>query len=123
MQPAFRTGVDIIELARIEAAVVRWGDRFLWRIYTPGELAYCRGRISSLAGRWAAKEAISKALGTGWSRGIRWVDLEVVRAPGGPPQVRLHGQAQGRAEALGIHHWALSLSHSKAYAVAFVVAW
>ena len=123
MSAEFRTGVDIMELERIEKAVARWDDRFLLRVYTPGELAYCRGRISSLAGRWAAKEAIAKALGTGWSRGIRWVDLEVVRLPGGPPTVSLHGRAQAYAEAQGIQHWSLSLSHSRDYAVAFVIAW
>lgn len=123
MSAYFRTGVDIMELDRIEKAVARWGDRFLLRIYTPGELAYCRGRINSLAGRWAAKEAIMKALGTGWSRGIRWIDLEVVRLPGGPPTVSLHGLAQEYAEAQGIRHWSLSLSHSRDYAVAFALAW
>ena len=123
MSAEFRTGVDIMELDRIEKAVARWGDRFLLRIYTPGELAYCRGRINSLAGRWAAKEAIMKALGTGWSRGIRWIDLEVVRLPGGPPTVDLHGLAQEYAEAQGIQQWSLSLSHSRDYAVAFALAW
>lgn len=123
MNGAFHTGVDIMELQRIEKAIARWGDRFLRRVYTPGELAYCRGRINSLAGRWAAKEAIAKALGTGWSRGVRWVDLEVVRLPGNPPTVSLHGKARAYADARGIQHWSLSLSHSREFAVAFVIAW
>ncbi|HIC89738.1 MAG TPA: holo-[acyl-carrier-protein] synthase [Anaerolineae bacterium] len=114
-------GVDIIELDRIEHALHRWGDRFLKRVYTPGELAYCAGRVPSLAARWAAKEAVSKALGTGW-RGIAWTELEVVRAPSGQPGIVLHGKARKRAEQLGLEHWALSISHSRQYAVAFVVA-
>ncbi|MCC7354642.1 MAG: holo-ACP synthase, partial [Anaerolineae bacterium] len=86
-------------------------------------LAYCRGNIPSLAARWAAKEAIVKALATGaWRQGIRWIDIEVVRGDDGPPQVRLHGAAQARAERMGLSRWALSLSHSRQAAVAFVVA-
>jgi holo-[acyl-carrier protein] synthase len=114
------TGVDIIEIDRIQAALERWGQRFLNRIYTEGEIAYCRGRPPNLAGRFAAKEAAMKALGTGL-RGVGWKDVEVVRGTGGKPSVRLHGRALLRAEKLGVTELALSLSHSRGYAVAFVV--
>jgi holo-[acyl-carrier protein] synthase len=114
------TGVDIIEIDRIQAALERWGQRFLHRIYTEGEIAYCRGRPPNLAGRFAAKEAAMKALGTGL-RGVGWKDVEVIRGPGGKPSVRLHGRALLRAEKLGVTELALSLSHSRGYAVAFVV--
>jgi len=117
----YRVGVDIVELARIERAVQRYGDRFLSRVYTEAELAYCRGDVARLAARWAAKEAMSKALGTGW-RGIEWRELEVVREPSGQPTVALHGRAKAIAESLGLTRWALSLSHSGEYAVAFVLA-
>jgi holo-[acyl-carrier protein] synthase len=121
--PQLCTGVDIVELDRVAAIVERWGEHFLGRVYTPAELAYCRGSIPSLAARWAAKEAIVKALATGaWRQGIRWVDVEVVREDDGPPQVLLHGAARARAERLGLSRWALSLSHSRDTAVAFVVA-
>lgn len=121
--PPLCTGVDIVELDRVAAAVARWGERFLCRVFTPAELAYCRGNIPSLAARWAAKEAIAKALATGaWRQGIRWVDIEVVRDDEGPPQVRLHGAALARAERMGLRRWALSLSHSRKIAAAFVVA-
>ena len=114
------TGVDVIEIHRVKDVAERYGDRFLGRIYTEGELAYCRGRAPQLAARFAAKEAVMKALGTG-TRGVRWRDIEVVRHPGGPPTVRLHGSALSRAERIGLRHLALSLSHSREYAVASVV--
>jgi holo-[acyl-carrier protein] synthase len=118
-----RTGVDIVELERIARTVSRWGDRFLQRVFTPSELAYCRGNIPSLAARWAAKEAVAKALETGaWRQGVRWLDIEVVRGNDGPPAVRLHGAALEQAERMGLAHWSLSLSHSRGVAVAFVVA-
>ncbi len=116
------TGVDIIEIQRIRDAVERWGDRFLQRIYTKDELAYCRGRIPSLAARFAAKEGTMKALGTG-IRGVRWKDVEVVRHRGKPPTLCLHGGAARKAKELGVHDLALSLSHSRDYAVASVVGW
>ncbi len=115
------TGVDVVELDRVRAVVERWGDRFLRRIYTPGELRYCRGRIPQLAARFAAKEAIMKALGTG-RRGVGWKDIEVVRQRGQPPTVRLSGRGLARARYLGIREMSLSISHSREYAVAFVVA-
>ena len=97
-----------------------YGQRFLKRIYTEEEAAYCRGRAPQLATRYAAKEAVMKALGTG-VRGVRWRDIEVVRRRGQAPTVRLHGTALARAELLGIDHLAISLSHSEEYAVASVV--
>ena len=114
------TGVDIIEIERIQRALERWGDRFLRRIYTEDEAAYCRGRPPNLAGRFAAKEAAMKALGTGL-RGVGWKDIEVVRNQAGAPSVLLHGRAKVRAETLGVRELSLSLSHSRNYAVAFVV--
>ncbi len=119
-----RTGVDIIEVERVAGAVAAHGRRFLQRVYTEDELAYCRAQPHSLAVRFAAKEAIAKALGTGvWRDGICWTDLEVVRnTESGEPQVRLHNLAEQRAQALGLTEWSVSLSHSQAYAVAFVVA-
>ena len=114
------SGVDIIEIPRIRAVADRYGERFLRRIYTTGEVAYCRGRAPQLASRFAAKEAVMKALGTG-IRGVRWRDIEIARKPGGPPTVVLHGTALARAERLGLGHLAVSLSHSHEYAVAFVV--
>lgn len=114
------TGVDIIEIHRIGRVAERYGVRFFHRIYTEGELAYCRGRAPQLASRFAAKEAVAKALGTG-IRGVRWRDIEVVRDPGGPPTIRLHGKALALAQRLGLDGLAVSLSHSEEYAVAFVV--
>ena len=113
-------GVDIIEIDRVARAVERWGQRFLERIYTPGEVAFCRGRSERLASRFAAKEAVMKALGTG-TRGVGWREVEVVREPGEAPSIVLHGRASRRAEALGIESLAVSLSHSREYAVASVV--
>lgn len=113
-------GVDIIEIDRVARAVERWGQRFLERIYTPGEVAFCRGRSERLASRFAAKEAVMKALGTG-TRGVGWREVEVVREPGEAPSIVLHGRASRRAQALGIESLAVSLSHSREYAVASVV--
>lgn len=113
-------GVDLIEIERIAQAVQRWGDRFLLRVYTPGELAYARGRPPQLAARFAAKEAVMKALGTG-VRGVGWREVEVVRAPGQAPTVRLHGRALARAQRLGLVRFALSLAHSREHAIAVVV--
>ena len=114
------TGVDIIEIPRIRQVLERYGERFLERVYTSGEIAYCRGRPPNLAARFAAKEATMKALGTG-VRGVGWKDIEVVRQESGEPSVRLHGRAERRAERLGVQEISLSLSHSEDYAVAFVV--
>jgi holo-[acyl-carrier protein] synthase len=117
-------GVDLVEIRRIERAIERWGDRFLQRIYTPAEIARCRGRVPELAVRFAAKEAVSKALGVGiwWRGGISWQDAEVVSDPLGKPLVALHGRAAERADVLGLNEWAISLSHSDETAIAMVVA-
>ena len=113
-------GVDILEIARVRRIAERYGERFYRRIYTEGEIAYCRDRAPQLASRFAAKEAVMKALGTG-ARGVHWTDIEVVRGRGQAPRIELHGTALARAERLGLSHLALSLSHSKDYAVASVV--
>ena len=113
-------GVDIIEIPRIREVARRYGPRFFQRVYTQREVAYCRGRAPQLATRFAAKEAVMKALGTG-VRGVRWRDIEVVRDRGRAPTIQLHGSALALARRMGISHLAVSLSHSKEYAVAFVV--
>jgi holo-[acyl-carrier protein] synthase len=113
-------GVDIIEIDRVAATLARFGERFLQRTYTTGEIAYCRGRAPQLAARFAAKEAVMKALGTG-TRGVGWREVEVTRKRTGEPGIALHGRAATRAEKLGIDRLALSLSHSRNYAVASVV--
>jgi len=117
-------GVDLVEIARIERAIERWGERFLRRVYTPYEIAHCRGRIPELAVRFAAKEAVSKALGVGiwWRGGISWLDAEVRADPLGKPEVFLYGRARTRAESLGVGVWAVSLSHTGEHAIAMVVA-
>lgn len=117
-------GVDMIEISRIGDMLNRWGDRFLRRVYTPAEIARCRGRVPELAVRFAAKEAISKALGVGiWGPGgIRWHDAEVRSDPLGKPEVTLYGRAAQRAAQLGLNHWAISLSHSDDNAIAMVTA-
>ena len=114
-------GVDIVEIERIGTLLVQHGDLFLNRVYTPAEVGYCGGRPSALAARFAAKEAVLKALGTG-VQGVGWREVEVFSDQNGKPQVALHGRARARAETLGMTHFAISLSHSRAYAVAFVVA-
>ncbi|HTE83342.1 MAG TPA: holo-ACP synthase [Dehalococcoidia bacterium] len=118
--PEHAVGIDVIEIARVRRVLERHAGRFLERIYTPLEIAYCRGRVSELAARFAAKEAVMKALGTG-VRGIAWRDIEVLPNPRGKPLVRLQGMAAARAEAIGLHQLDISLTHSRAYAVASVV--
>ncbi len=114
------TGVDIIEIPRIARALEQYGQRFLRRIYTPEEIDYCRGRAPNLAARFAAKEAAMKALGTG-VRGVSWKDIEVARHSRGAPYLRLYGRAEARSQRLGVQEISISLSHSREYAVAFVV--
>jgi holo-[acyl-carrier protein] synthase len=116
------TGIDVIEIERIGLAIQRWGDRFLERIYTDGERAHCRGRTESLAGRFAAKEAVSKALGVG-IRVLRWRDIEVLPDRRGKPTVLLHGRAAEIARHRGLSGFDISITHSRSDAVAFVVAW
>ena len=115
------TGVDLIEIPRIAAVLERYPERFLRKVFTDGERAYSRGRPPQLASRFAAKEAVMKALGTG-VRGVPWKDIEVTRRPGHAPEIKLHGSAKRRAERMGIFRMALSLSHSKEMAIASVVA-
>jgi holo-[acyl-carrier protein] synthase len=119
-------GVDLIELDRIRQAVDRHGERFLARIYTPEELSRYRDRLPELAARFAAKEAVSKALGVGLNHisahGIGWQEVEILPDPRGKPLVCLSGRAQVLAEEQGLRTWAISLSHGRDYAVAFVAA-
>ena len=118
------TGVDITEVARIKAAVERFGDRFLKRVFTPEEVRYCMAMVNSherLAARFAAKEAAMKAIGTGLRRGVTWQDVEVVRLPGGRPELRLCGQAAEFASRLGCKRTHLSLSHTAEQAIAHVI--
>ena len=110
-------GIDIINVARIRAALERFGSRFSARVLTPAEQRYVRDRPETLAGRWAAKEAVSKVLGLG-VRGIGWREIEIERLPTGQPSVRLHGRAARRAEQLQMARIALSISHESDYAVA-----
>jgi len=113
-------GVDIVEIDRVAAALARFGERFLRRVFTDREVAYCRGRVPELAVRFAAKEAVMKALGTG-VRGVGWREIEVLPMRGGKPLVFLHGRAQKRADVLGLQDFAISLTHSKDFAIASVV--
>ena len=110
-------GIDIIKVERIAAALRRFGDRFPRRVLTDAEQRYVRNRPQNFAGRWAAKEAVSKVLGLG-VRGVGWREIEIVRLPTGQPTVRLHGRAQARAEQLGMSRVAVSISHEGDYAVA-----
>jgi holo-[acyl-carrier protein] synthase len=119
---AIQCGVDLIEIDRIENAIERWGERFLHRVWTDRELVYCRGRAPQLAARFAAKEAASKALGTG-IHGLVWRDIEVLPDRRGKPLVFLHGGAKERAAKLRLNTWAISLTHSRNLACAMVVAW
>ncbi len=110
-------GIDIIKVERIRAAIERFGERFARRVLTDRERRYVRDRPETFAGRWAAKEAVSKVLGLG-VRGIGWQDIEVERMPTGQPAVRLHGRAAQRAEQLGMGRIAISITHESDYAVA-----
>jgi holo-[acyl-carrier protein] synthase len=110
-------GIDIIKIERIAAAIKRFGDRFPKRVLTESEQRYVRNRPQNFAGRWAAKEAVSKVLGLG-VRGVGWRDIEIVRLPTGQPNVRLHGRAAERATQLGMGRIAVSISHEGDYAVA-----
>ena len=119
-------GTDVIEIDRIQASIDRFGQRFLHRIFTPGEIAYCQRKqkhaAESFAARFAAKEAAAKALGTGISRGISWKEIEVRREPGERPTLHLTGRASERAATMGARTLNLSLSHSQSFALAAVIA-
>jgi holo-[acyl-carrier protein] synthase len=110
-------GLDIIRVERIREALERFGERFVARVLTPAEARYVRGRPETFAGRWAAKEAVSKVLGLG-VRGIGWRDIEIERLPTGQPAVRLHGRAAARATQLGVERVAVSITHEREYALA-----
>ncbi len=118
------TGVDLIEVERVEAAIERYGERFLTRVFTESELVYCRGRPHLLAARFAAKEAVSKLLGVGIQHrdGVDWREIQVVSDKRGKPSVQLSGKAARLANELGLHSFAVSLSHSREHAIAMVVA-
>ena len=118
------SGIDLIEIERIENSVERFGRRFLDRVFTAAEQAYCLGRrraAESLAARFAAKEAAAKALGTGISHGVSWREIEIVRAASGKPDLRFHGRAAGIAKRLGVANASVSLTHSSGMAMACVV--
>lgn len=117
-------GIDVAEVSRIRDVIESQKERFLRRVYTLDEIAYCeqfKNKFERYAGRFAAKEATMKALGTGWSRGVRWVDLEVVRLRGGRPTMALHGEAKRIADSLGVKNIALSITHSALQAIAHVI--
>jgi len=113
-------GVDLVEVRRIESALARHGTRFLERVFTEDERDYCAGRAEALAARWAAKEAVAKALGTGGGD-VRWREIEVWCDDRGKPHIRLHGAASQLAQALGVAELAVSLAHEGGHAIAFVV--
>lgn len=117
-------GVDMEEISRVGEAIGRHGRHFLERVFTAAEIAYCerhRDRVERYAGRYAAKEAAMKALGTGWSKGVRWIDIEVARPPGSRPTIILHGVARERAERMGMRQISLSITHTGNLAFAEVI--
>jgi holo-[acyl-carrier protein] synthase len=115
------TGIDIIEIERVEQAISRHGDRFLARIFTPAEQQDCRGNLASLAARFAAKEAAAKALGSGIGP-VSWLEIEVLRGIENRPELHLNGRAAGLAGSLGLSTWSVSLSHTAEIATAVVTA-
>ena len=118
-------GTDIVECDRIADMIEKHDDTFITRVFTTGEIAYCSERKASVqhfAGRWAAKEAILKAMGTGWAKGIQWTDIEVINQMGGKPFVQLGGVAKTICEDRGISDMLISISHCKLYATAFATA-
>jgi len=117
------TGIDVVEIERIASTIERYGERFLQRVFTAGEIAYCRRKrnfAESFAARFAAKEAGAKALGTGIQRGVIWTEIEVRRAPGERPTLHFSGRALRRAERMGVRHVSLSLTHNQTIALASV---
>ncbi len=118
-------GTDIVECLRIAQMIERHGELFLTRVYTPQEIEYCSARKAATqhyAGRWAAKEAVLKALGTGWSRGIQWRDIEVRNEFAGKPVIALGGMAREICETLGISEMQISISHCRTFATAYAMA-
>lgn len=128
MTSKYKIGSDICSIRRIEEVYDKFGERFLDRVLTPSEKRYVLSRkqkddkLARLAGRFAAKEATSKVLGTGFI-GLSWKEIEVVRLPSGAPQLALSGRAQERAQALKLEHFELTMSHEKDYAIAFVLGY
>ena len=118
-------GIDLVDTPRIERLLGEHEQRFLDRVFTPGERAYCdaggKMRVQRYAARFAAKEAVLKVLGTGWSAGIAWTDVEVIKEATGQPRVQLHGEAAAIAQRLGFTAWHISLSHLKGHALASVI--
>ena len=118
------SGIDICEVPRIRASIERFGERFIRRIFTKGEIAYVERKANKyerFAARFAAKEAGMKAIGTGWSRGVRWVDFEVVNERSGKPTLVFHGKAKEYADRLGVDNIALSLTHTSEQGMAFLI--
>ncbi len=118
------TGIDIVEVPRVGAAIARFGDRFLRRIYTAAEIRYCDSKINRIeryAARFAAKEAALKAIGTGWKRGVAWTEVEVTREAGGRPTIAFSGKAAEFAKRLGAKRASVSLSHTAEQAIAQVI--
>lgn len=121
----FGIGTDITECLRIAQMIERHGELFITRVYTPREIEYCQSRKQAtqhFAGRWAAKEAVLKAVGTGWRRGISWRDVEVQNQPTGRPVVALYGGLRDLAEDLGINEVLISISHCRSHATAYAIA-
>ncbi len=116
-----RSGVDLLEIERLQRSMQRYGDRLLGRVFTPRELAEVGDNPASLAARFAAKEAVSKALGTGIGV-VTWKEIEILRGSAGQPVLFLHGKARQLAQELGLDTWSISLSHSQTQAIAMVVA-
>jgi len=118
------TGIDLAEVDRIRKSIERFGDRFLKRVYTPGEIAYVERKANKYeryAARFAAKEAGMKAIGTGWRRGVTWHDFEVANLPSGRPALKLHGVGARVAAELGVKRVSVSLTHTAAQGMAFVI--
>src|SRR5437588_11852258 len=118
------TGIDIADVHRVAEAMERFGNRFLHRVFTEGEMRYCdskANRVERYAARFAAKEAAMKALGTGWNHGVRWRDCEVVRMSGGRPTIQFHGRAGEFAARLGVKNAAFSIPHNQEQAIAQVI--
>jgi holo-[acyl-carrier protein] synthase len=121
----FGIGTDITECLRIAQMIDRHGELFITRVYTPREIEYCQSRKQAtqhFAGRWAAKEAVLKAVGTGWRRGISWRDVEIQNQPSGKPVVAIYGGLRDFAEELGVNEVLISISHCRSHATAYAIA-
>ena len=112
-------GIDIVETERVESAIKQWGERFLNRVYTEAELKLCQDRVSSLAARFAGKEAVMKVLGTG--KGVSWREIEILADGAGKPSVNLYGRAKNKAAELNLNEFSISLSDTKQHAVAAAI--